>query len=87
MIPLREGVSQLLSGPLGSGMSSQVDENDSSSVMREEDQDVEQLESDGWDNKEVHRNDLCGVVLQERLPALPGCSLRSPGHISLHGGF
>lgn len=68
-------------------MSSYVEVNDSSSVMREEDQDVEQLEGDGWDNKEVQRYDFRGVVLQERLPALPGCSLRSPGHISLHGGF
>jgi hypothetical protein len=55
--------------------------------MREEDQDVEQLEGDGWDNKEVHRNDLCGVVLQERFPALSGCSVGFPGKVSLHGGF
>ena len=32
-------------------------------------------------------SDLCGVVLQERLPALPGCPLRSPGHVPLYGGF
>jgi len=68
-------------------MSCHVEVNDPSSVVRKEDQNVEQLEGDGRHNEEVDRDDVRGVVLQERFPALPGGSLRSLGHVPLHGGF
>jgi hypothetical protein len=48
---------------------------------------VKQLEGDGRHNKEVEGDDLCGVVLKKRFPALSGSPLRSPGHISLNGRF
>ena len=84
---VREGVSQLLSGPLCRGMCSHVEVNDSSSIVRKEDKHIEQLGGDGWNNEEVQGDDFRGVVLQERFPALAGCSLRSRRHVSLHGGF
>ena len=48
---------------------------------------MEQLEGDGGYNEDVEGDDFDGVVLQERFPALPGCPLRSLGHISLYSGF
>ena len=60
---IAERISQLLSGPLRRGMSSHVEVSDSSSIVRQENQDIEQLEGDCWHNEEVNRDDLCGVVL------------------------
>ena len=53
-------------------MSCHVEVNDPSSVVREEHQDVKRLEGDGGNNKEVNRDNLYGVVLQKRFPALLG---------------
>jgi hypothetical protein len=50
-----------LSGPLRRGISSHVEVSDSSSVVRQENQDIELLEGDCWHNEEVNRNDLWSV--------------------------
>ena len=82
-----EGVAQLLSRPLRRGMRSDVEVNNSPPVVRKEDQHVEQAEGDGRNDKEVNGNDLCGMILQERFPALLGCLRRFPRHVPLHGGL
>ena len=47
-----------LSAPLARGMRCHVEANDSSPVVKDEDQDVKPLEGDGWNNKGVLRDDL-----------------------------
>ena len=42
---------------------------------------MEQLEGDGRNNEEVNRDNLCGVVLKKRFPALLGSPWGLLGHV------
>ena len=68
-------------------MRSYVEMNDSTSVVRKEDQNMKQVEGDGGDNKKVNRDDLCGVVLQECFPSLFAGLRGLLRHVAQHGGL
>jgi len=57
---------------------------DSSTVVREDDEDEEQPERDGRHDEEVGGHDLAGVIGQKRAPALRR-STQMPSHALRHG--
>ena len=80
-----EGFAQLLDDPLGRGMEGDIEvEQDSPSVV-DEDQNVENLESDQRDDEEVHSHNGVPMVLEEGHPLLDLVRVgRLFGQISRH---
>jgi hypothetical protein len=66
-----KGFNDLLRRPRGSRMFSDRKVDDSSALVREQHQDEEDASGEGRD-REVHRDQGCGVIGQERSPRLRG---------------
>ena len=64
----REGLHQLLSGPLGRRMFRHVEVENTPSIMRQHDEHKEHPERDRRDREEVQRDDLGHMILQKRPP-------------------
>src|SRR6266481_821354 len=65
-----KGFSQLLSRPLRSGMGGHIEVQNATPVMGQYQEHVKNLETDGGHSKEVDRDQLLDVILQERAPGL-----------------
>ena len=64
----REGINDLLCGPLRSGMLSDVEVDDATSMVGQDDQDKEHLVPHRGDHKEIQGHEILHVILQEGLP-------------------
>jgi len=69
---IREGVKKLLRGPFCGWMRRDVEVNDAATVVRENDENVENTKGDGRDGEEIDGGKLLGVVFQECSPGLRG---------------
>jgi hypothetical protein len=67
---LRKGIAALLCGPGCGGMLGDGHVNDSSTVVREDDEYEKQPERDRWQDEEVRGYDLARVIRQKRAPRL-----------------
>ena len=65
-----EGFGDLLGDPLSCRVGGNVDPNQLASVMHDDRQAIEQLETDGRYDKHVDGTDIRGVIAQEGFPAL-----------------
>jgi hypothetical protein len=62
----------LTSNPFGRRISCDVDPDEVSAVEPDDDEDTEQVETDSWNNEQVHGGDVRRVVTQEGPPSLAG---------------
>ena len=69
---IREGLKKLLRGPFCGWMRCDVEVNDPATLVRENDEDVENAKGEGGDGEEIDGGKLLGVVFQECLPGLRG---------------
>ena len=67
---VREGVDNLLGGPLGIGISSDVKVNDQPPVVSEHDENVEHAKRNRRHAKEIARCDVRNMIFDERSPSL-----------------
>lgn len=63
--PKGESFSQLLDDPWGGWVRSDVDVQDSATVMTDDEEAVQQAESDGWHSEEIHGCDGLVVISEE----------------------
>ena len=68
----REGLPQLLAGPLGGGMSGDIKMDDPPAVVREHYEHIENLKSKRGHGKEVDRNHGLDMVVKKGPPRLRG---------------
>jgi hypothetical protein len=61
-----EALDQLVSGPSGGGVVSNVDVDEFATVVSQDQESEEQLEGEGRDDEEVDSDNLADVCLQER---------------------
>ena len=80
---IRKGVNNLLTCPASCRMGCDVEVHDSSSVMLEDDETIQQLETNGRHDEEVDGRDITDVVFQERSPGLRRW-LAMPAHVFRH---
>ncbi len=66
----RKRFTQLVSSPFGSGMSSDVEVDDTAPIMSQHQKYIQHLETDRWHGEEVHRDHALDVVLEEGAPGL-----------------
>ena len=66
----REGLPKLLDHPTGAGIRGDVDVDQPSAPMIDDEPDVDQLEAHGRDDAEVHGRDGVPVISEERHPTL-----------------
>ncbi len=66
----RKRFTQLVSSPFGSGMSSDVEVDDTAPIMSQHQKYIQHLETDRWHREEVHRDHALNVVLEEGPPGL-----------------
>ena len=64
----REGINDLLGGPLRGGMFGDVEVDDAPSMMGQDDQDREHRVPHRGDHKEIQGHEILHVILQEGLP-------------------
>jgi len=69
---IRKGLKELLRGPFCGGMRRDVEVNHAATIMRENEEDVENTEGDCRDGEEIDRGKLLGVVFQKCSPSLRG---------------
>jgi hypothetical protein len=62
----------LTSNPFCRRVSCDVDLDEVSAVEPDDDEGIEQVETDGWDNEQVHGSNVWRVVMQEGPPSLAG---------------
>src|SRR6202049_5032987 len=62
----------LTSNPFGRRMCCNVDPDEVSAVQPDDDEGIEQVEPDSWNNEQVHGGDVRRVVTQEGPPSLAG---------------
>src|ERR1700722_20401363 len=62
----------LTCNPFGRGICRDVDPDEVSAVEPDNDEGIEQVETDSWNNEQVHGGNVWGVVMQEGLPSLAG---------------
>src|SRR5882762_6042958 len=62
----------LTCNPLCRRICCDVDPDEVSAVEPDDDEGIEQVETDSWDNEQVHGGNVRRVVAQERLPSLAG---------------
>lgn len=67
-----ECLHNLLSCPECCRVSGDVEVHDSSPIVREDDEAVQVAKSDGWNTKEINRDNLPGMITEEGLPGLRG---------------
>ena len=83
---VREGVHDLLGGPVGGGMLGHVKMDDLSAMMNEHDQNEEDAQAYGGNREEVEGDEISDMVVEERPPGLGWRSAplrHQPGHGSL----
>src|SRR5207245_9209133 len=73
LIP-RKGLRYLTCNPFGRGICCDVDPNDISAVQPDDDEGIEQVETDSWNNEKVHGGNVRRVVTQEGSPSVAGWS-------------
>ena len=66
----RKGFEHLLRGPFGCGMSRDVEMDNASSIMSENDKDEQDFKLNRVDGEEVDGSELRDVIVEERLPGL-----------------
>jgi hypothetical protein len=71
-----EGLSKLLDHPAGAGIRGDVEVDQPSASMIDNEPDVQQLEAHGGDDAEVHGRDGILVISEERHPALATARIR-----------
>src|ERR1700704_3295004 len=71
LIP-RKCLRYLACNPIGRGICCDVDPDEVSAVEPDGDEGIEQVETDSWDNEQVHGGDVRRVVTQEGSPSLAG---------------
>ena len=71
LIP-RKCSSYLTCNPFGRGICCDVDPDEVSAVEPDDDEGIEQVESDCWNNEQVHGGNIRRVVTQEGPPSLAG---------------
>src|SRR3979490_2797957 len=71
LIP-RKCLRDLTCNPFGRGICCDVDPDEVSAVEPDDDEGIEQVETDSWDNEQVHGGDVRRVVTQEGSPSLAG---------------
>jgi len=76
---VRKGADDLLGGPVGGGVLGDIEVDDPSAVMGEDDEDEEDAEASGGHGEEVDGDQVADMVGEERPPGLRG-SGGSPGH-------
>src|ERR1700680_238600 len=62
----------LTCNPFGRGICCDVDPDEVSAVEPDDDEGIEQVETDSWNNEQVHGSDVRRVVTQEGPPSLAG---------------
>jgi hypothetical protein len=62
----------LMRNPFGRRMCSDVDPDEVSAVAPDDDESIEQVETDSWNNEQVHGGNVRRVVTQEGSPSLAG---------------
>src|ERR1700684_3977317 len=62
----------LTCNPFGRGICCDVDPDEVSAVEPDDDEGIEQVETDSWNNEQVHGGDVRRVVTQEGSPSLAG---------------
>src|SRR5438105_5640105 len=73
LIP-RKGLRDLTSDPLRRGIGCDVDPDEVPAAEPEDDEGIEQVEADSWNNEQVHGGNVRRVVTQEGSPSLAGWS-------------
>jgi hypothetical protein len=81
-----KGLDQLQTCPFGSGVSCDVEVNDTSPIQRQNQEYVERPKSNGWNREKIDGGDLGHVVADEGLPGLRWRS-RSSHHVLGDSGF
>src|SRR6266403_3159134 len=71
LIP-RKCLRYLTCNPFGRGICCDVDPDEVSAVEPDNDEGIEQVETDSWNNEQVHGGDVRRVVMQEGSPSLAG---------------
>src|ERR1700682_5897789 len=71
LIP-RKSLRDLTCNPFGRGICCDVDPDEVSAVEPDDDEGIEQVETDRWNNEQVHGGDVRRVVAQEGPPSLAG---------------
>ncbi len=65
-----EGFDHLLGGPGGRGSLGDVEVKDFAPFMGQDQENIQHPKRGRWDGKEIDRDQLFGVVVEERLPGL-----------------
>src|SRR5467141_2482377 len=68
----RKSLRYLTCNPFGRGICCDVDPDEVSAVEPDDDEGIEQVETDSWNNEQVHGGDVRRVVAQEGSPSLAG---------------
>src|SRR6266702_1668519 len=71
LIP-RKCLRYLTCNPFGRGICCDVDPDEVSAVEPDDDEGIEQVEADRWNNEQVHGGNVWRVVMQEGPPSLAG---------------
>src|ERR1700704_4656757 len=71
LIP-RKGLHYLTCNPFCRGICCDVDPDEVSAVQPDDDEGIEQVETDSWNNEQVHGGNVRRVVTQESSPSLAG---------------
>src|SRR5256712_3824320 len=69
---VREGVHDLLGGPVGGGVLGHVEVDDAPAVVSEHDENKEDAQAHGWHRKEIEGDEIADMVGEERPPSLGG---------------
>ena len=77
----RKGLAQLLGRPTGRGAVDDLEVKHSASTMRQDDQDVKDLESEGGDGEEVDGNHPVEVIAKKGLPVGRRWAARARDHV------
>jgi hypothetical protein len=77
---LREGVDDLLGGPVGGGVLGHIEVEDAPAMVSEPDEDEEDAEPSGGHGEEIERDQVSNMIDEERSPRLGGrgAPLREP---------
>ena len=76
---------QLLCRPSSRGRIGNIEMQDFAALMRQDQEDIEDAEGGGRDDKEIHRDEVLGVVVEEGLPGLVAAA--GSGAILADGGI
>jgi len=83
---VREGVHDLLGGPVGGGMLGDVEVQDATAMVGKHDEDEEDTQAGGGNGEEIDGDQVPDVIGEERLPGL-GWRCAPPRHQPGHGSL